>query len=143
MSADCTVNAMAPPRPRPISTARAKIAGWRSIDPKAGVARREDWELVGSVLDGADGAFERLYAKYSDRIYRFAVSRLRDPVEAEGVVQDTFLEIQRCLASWEGRSGLLSWMCGIAHHRSADVFGRSRRSLCRSTSLNPLRSLLR
>ncbi len=51
MNVDCTMNEMAPPRRRPISTARAKIAGWRSIDPKAGVARREDRELVGSVLD--------------------------------------------------------------------------------------------
>ena len=117
MSADCTVDEMAPLRPRWISTAGDKIAGWRTVDPKASVARREDWELVGSVLDGDEGAFERLYAQYSDRIYRFAVSRLRDPVEAEDVVQDTFLEIHRCLGSWEGRSRLLSWMFGIAHHQ--------------------------
>ena len=34
---------------------------------------------------------------YSQRIYRFAVKRLGDATEAENVVQDTFLEIHRCL----------------------------------------------
>ena len=32
-------------------------------------------------------------------------------------MQDVFLEVHRCLATWEGRSALLTWMFGIAHHQ--------------------------
>jgi RNA polymerase sigma-70 factor, ECF subfamily len=94
-----------------------RIAGQDPVDRVRSVQSRDDRALVRLILDGEVGAFDRLYDLYSQRIYRFAVSRLRDPVEAEDVVQDTFLEVHRCLASWEGRSRLLTWMFGIAHHQ--------------------------
>jgi RNA polymerase sigma-70 factor (ECF subfamily) len=94
-----------------------RIAGRRPVDPAEKDPRREDRELVRSILDGNSEAFDRLHSLYSNRIYRFALSRLRDPVEAEDVVQDTFLEVHRCLTTWEGRSRLLTWMFGIAHHQ--------------------------
>ena len=45
------------------------------------------------------------------------MKRLGDSTEAEDIVQDVFLEVFRCIASWEGRSALLTWMFGIAHHQ--------------------------
>jgi len=93
------------------------IAKASSDEPTRVDQRREDRELVHAILDGDQEAFSRLYELHAKKIYRFAVKRLKDPVEAEDVVQDTFLEIHRCLASWEGRSRLLSWMFGIAHHQ--------------------------
>jgi RNA polymerase sigma-70 factor (ECF subfamily) len=85
--------------------------------PPVSERRREDAELVASILAGEEGAFDRLHALYAQRLYRFAVKRLGDASEAEDVVQDTLLEVHRCLASWEGRSTLLTWMFGIAHHQ--------------------------
>ena len=92
------------------------IATRHALDPTL-EGRLRDRELVQAILAGEGEAFERLYELYSQRIYRFAVKRLGDAVEAEDVVQDTFLELHRCLASWEGRSSLLTWMFGIAHHQ--------------------------
>ena len=51
-----------------------------------------------------------------------------DPVEAEDVVQEVFLQVHRCLARFEGRSSLLSWMFGIGHHPMCRRF-RSRTPL--------------
>jgi RNA polymerase sigma-70 factor (ECF subfamily) len=117
MSAICpmteTHNASSEAAARPVVSLSAR----RAANPMAREQRRQDRELVRSILDGNSEAFDRLYALYAQRVYRFAVSRLRDPVEAEDVVQDTFLEVHRCLASWEGRSRLLTWMFGIAHHQ--------------------------
>jgi RNA polymerase sigma-70 factor (ECF subfamily) len=93
------------------------IATRRVLDPTLLEQRLEDQELVRAILEGEAEAFSRLYELYSQRIYRFAVKRLGDAVEAEDVVQDTFLEVHRCLASWEGRSSVLTWMFGIAHHQ--------------------------
>ena len=87
------------------------------VDPVAAESRRQDRELVEQILKGEPDAFSRLHALYSQRIFRFAVKRLGDATESEDVVQDVFLEVFRCLDSWEGRSTLLTWMFGIAHHQ--------------------------
>ena len=93
------------------------FATGRPIDPAVAERRRQDQELVNGILAGDADAFAKLHELYSQRIYRFAVKRLGDATEAEDVVQDVFLEVHKCLASWEGRSALLTWMFGIAHHQ--------------------------
>ncbi|MCG8590436.1 MAG: sigma-70 family RNA polymerase sigma factor [Proteobacteria bacterium] len=80
-------------------------------------ARVRDRELVARVLAGLPGAFEELHDRYEGRVQAFALSRLGDPAEAEDVVQDVFLEVFRCLDRFEGRSTLLTWIFGIAHHQ--------------------------
>jgi RNA polymerase sigma-70 factor (ECF subfamily) len=96
------------------------FATGRPVDPKnlaREERRRQDRELVNQILAGDPDAFTRLHTLYSQRIYRFAVKRLGDATEAEDVVQDVFVEVFRCVGSWEGRSALLTWMFGIAHHQ--------------------------
>ena len=100
------------------------FATGRKLDPAVAERRREDRELVSAILSGDADSFSRLHELYATRLYRFAVKRLGDATEAEDVVQDVFLEIHRCLASWEGRSSLLTWMFGIAHHQLCRRFRR-------------------
>jgi RNA polymerase sigma-70 factor (ECF subfamily) len=85
-----------------------------------------DGELVKAVIEGREGAFEVLHDRYRERIYRFALKRLRDATEAEDVTQEVFLQVHRCLASFEGRSSLLTWMFGIAHNQVCRRFRRQR-----------------
>ena len=96
----------------------------RKLDPAVAERRREDRKLVDEILSGVEGSFDRLHELYATRLYRFAVKRLGDATEAEDVVQDVFLEVHRCLASWEGRSALLTWMFGITHHQLCRRFRR-------------------
>lgn len=93
------------------------FATGRPVDPAVAERRRQDRELVNEILAGDPDAFGRLHELYAQRLYRFAVKRLGDATEAEDVVQDVFLEVYKCLDSWEGRSALLTWMFGIAHHQ--------------------------
>jgi RNA polymerase sigma-70 factor (ECF subfamily) len=83
-----------------------------------------DAQLIAGILAGEGDAFTALHAKYHTRIYSFALKRLRDPCEAEDVTQETFLQVHRSLASYEGRSTLLSWMFGIAHNQVRRRFRR-------------------
>jgi RNA polymerase sigma factor (sigma-70 family) len=83
-----------------------------------------DEQLVAGILAGEEGYFTLLHQRYGDRILRFAIKRLRDPVEAEDVTQDVFLEVHRCLASFKGHSSLLTWMFGIAHNQVCRRFRR-------------------
>ncbi len=86
--------------------------------------RRKDMALVAGIIKGDPDSFEHLHELYRDRIYRFALKRLRDPVEADDVCQDVFLQIYRCIGSYQGRSSLLTWMFGIAHHQVCRRFRR-------------------
>ena len=79
--------------------------------------RQCDRALAARIVAGDGDGFDRLHDLYRDRIYRFALKRLRDPSEAEDVCQDVFLQVFRCIGSFEGRSSLLTWMFGIAHHQ--------------------------
>jgi len=100
------------------------FATGQKLDPLVAERRRQDRQLVTAILAGDPGTFRRLHELYARRLYRFAVKRLGDPTEAEDVVQDVFLEVHRCLASWQGRSALLTWMFGIAHHQLCRRFRR-------------------
>lgn len=104
----------------PVENANApvlSITTGRPVDPAVAERRQQDRELVEAILAGDAEAFTRLHELYAQRLYRFAVKRLGDATEAEDVVQDVFLEVHKCLASWEGRSALLTWMFGITHHQ--------------------------
>ena len=54
----------------------------------------------------------------------FAQKRLADATEAEDVAQDVFLALFRSIDRYEGRSSLLTWIFGIAHHEVCNRFRR-------------------
>jgi RNA polymerase sigma-70 factor (ECF subfamily) len=86
---------------------------WPQGDPST----FEDRALVDGILSGDERCFDALYARHRGRIFGFALNRLGDSSEAEDVTQEVFLQIHRSLASFQGRSTLLTWMFGIAHNQ--------------------------
>jgi len=114
----------APSQPSADAALVVSLETGKALDPSVAERRRQDRELVRDILAGDADAFARLHELYATRLYRFAVKRLGDATEAEDVVQDVFLEVHRCLGSWEGRSALLTWMFGIAHHQICRRFRR-------------------
>lgn len=85
-----------------------------------------DGELVEQILKGDREAFELLYDTYFQRIYRFALRRLRDAGEAEDVTQEVFMTVLRALPSYQGTSSLLVWMFGITRNKVNRRFRRGR-----------------
>jgi RNA polymerase sigma-70 factor (ECF subfamily) len=57
---------------------------------------------------------------YGDALYRYALSRLRGPHEAEEAVQETFLAALATRERFAGRSKPLTWLLGIMRHQIAD-----------------------
>jgi len=80
--------------------------------PRAG-----ERELAVAVASGDERAFERLHAEYRSRIFAFALKRTRDPALAEDVCQEVFIQVLGSIGSFEGRSSLMTWLFGIAHHQ--------------------------
>jgi RNA polymerase sigma-70 factor (ECF subfamily) len=92
--------------------------------PTQPVSEWDDHDIIGGILSGNETCFEVLHTRYRGRIYGFALKRLADPAEAEDVTQEVFLQVHRSLASFQGRSKLLTWMFGIAHNQVCRRFRR-------------------
>jgi RNA polymerase sigma-70 factor (ECF subfamily) len=86
--------------------------------------RERDLALVARVRRGDQAAFADLHRLYHRRVLAFAIKRLGDAVEAEDVAQDVFLHLYRSIARYEGRSSLITFILGIAHHEVCNRFRR-------------------
>ena len=117
------------PDPDADSSSASPSAAWRERqsgcdrqdDPDAERERREQ-QLIERVRRGDEGAFAEAYLAYHPRVYAFCLRRVGNPAEAEDLAQETFVQLYRSLGSFEGRSSLLTWTFGIAHHVCARYF---------------------
>ncbi|WP_420629111.1 RNA polymerase sigma factor [Candidatus Leptofilum sp.] len=76
--------------------------------------------LLAALRNRTPDAFAHVFEQYSDKLFRLAVSLLKDEVAAEGVVQDTFLRFIERLDQFEGRANLGTWLYRIAQNLSID-----------------------
>jgi RNA polymerase sigma-70 factor, ECF subfamily len=73
---------------------------------------------VHSRLRGGDyrAALELLLPRYRDRVFRLALSMLRNRSEAEDVTQDIFLRLWRALPGYSGKAALSTWIYAISRN---------------------------
>jgi RNA polymerase sigma-70 factor, ECF subfamily len=82
----------------------------QSAAPRATApATSEDGELAERCRTGDLGGYERLYALHGGRMKNVARNLLGNPVDAEDAVQETFLKVQRSIASFRGQSSFVTW----------------------------------
>lgn len=81
---------------------------------QAGVDALVDDEVISRILAGERELFAAVIQRYSRRLYRIALSILRDPAEAEDVVQDAFVSAFLNLGQVSNRARFVSWLSRIA-----------------------------
>jgi RNA polymerase sigma-70 factor (ECF subfamily) len=77
--------------------------------PAAVDALGEDAALAAACRSGDLRASERLYSLHGKRMKNLARNVLGNPIDAEDAVQDTFLKVQRSIASFRGQSSFVTW----------------------------------
>jgi RNA polymerase sigma-70 factor (ECF subfamily) len=82
--------------------------------------RDEDAALVLRVGEGDVGAYRELVARYAPQLLRFATRVLRDPAEAEDVVQETCLRLWQHAREYTPRARVTTWLHRIAHNLAVD-----------------------
>lgn len=103
-------------------TASAAEPGRRLLRLVTGAEPASADELMTRVAGGDLTAFEALYADLSAAVHGVAVRVLRDPVRAEDVTQEVFLEVWRQAPRFDQRKGRArSWVLTIAHRRAVDA----------------------
>lgn len=84
-----------------------------------------DEDLMVAWVAGAAGAFEQLYARYRQRLYRHLLRHLRDNALADELFQDVWQKVISARAQWRPQGSFASWLFAIAHHRLGDHWRRS------------------
>ncbi len=74
----------------------------------------EDDAILKLVLSGEREPFACFVRRYGQRLYRVALSIVRDSAEAEDVVQDTFVSAFEHLRQFSGRAKFVTWLTRIA-----------------------------
>lgn len=78
----------------------------------------EDGALVARVGRGEAAAFRDLYERFADRVFRYALTLLRNRHLAEDVVQETMVAVWQGASRFAGRSQVSTWIFGIARHQA-------------------------
>ena len=86
----------------------------------AEVDTRGDRELVHAARAGDTIAFDNLFYRYRDGIYRLSLAITKDPQAAEEIVVDTFARAYRALARLEPDDTLRPWLYRVAINESYD-----------------------
>ena len=76
-------------------------------------AAPSDAELVKRAQQDDERAFGELVVRYESKVYSLALKMLRNPEDAEDVLQDTFLRAYRGIKSFQGASTFSTWIYRI------------------------------
>jgi RNA polymerase sigma-70 factor (ECF subfamily) len=68
-----------------------------------------------------------LWQMFHDRLYQFIRQRVKNPADADDILQDVFLRIHHRLHTVRERERLVSWMFQIARHAVIDHYRSSSR----------------
>jgi len=90
--------------------------------------RRADSLLVELAVKGSQEAFEALFLRYRERVYRTAYGWCFERETALDLVQDVFVKAFRSLDRFRGESGIWTWLCRITINRCLDFIRKKERS---------------
>jgi len=78
----------------------------------------EDGALLARVARGDGAAFQELYGRFANRVFRYALTLLRNRHLAEDVAQETMVAVWQGAGKFAGRSQVSTWIFGIARHQT-------------------------
>jgi RNA polymerase sigma-70 factor, ECF subfamily len=93
----------------------------RESQPAPAAGNPEDTALAAACRAGDLGAYERLYQLQGARMKNLARNLLGTQSDAEDAVQETFLKLQRSIASFRGQSSFMTWTFRILVNTCHDL----------------------
>ena len=94
-----------------------------------------DRDLMARLAAGDREALAPLMERHYPRLYRLALSYVRNPDDALDVVQETFVKAFRKADRWDGSTEAGPWLSRVAVNQSIDRWRRNRR---RQATFTPL-----
>ena len=94
-----------------------------------------DRDLMVRLAEGDREALAPLMERHYPRLYRLALSYVRNPDDALEVVQETFVKAFQKADRWDGSTEAGPWLSRVAVNQSIDRWRRNRR---RQATFTPL-----
>jgi RNA polymerase sigma-70 factor, ECF subfamily len=86
-----------------------------------------DGLLIGRVREKDQRAMGEIFDRYATMVYSVALRVLKDPAQAEDVMQETFLQVWNSPDRFSlGRGSLGAWLAVVARNRSIDILRQRR-----------------
>jgi RNA polymerase sigma-70 factor (ECF subfamily) len=90
----------------------------------------EDQTLVDRVRSKDEKAMAELFDRYGSMVYSVALRVLKDPGNAEDVMQEVFFKLWQSPQTFvQSRGSLAAWLLVVARNRAVDVLRRRRTSV--------------
>lgn len=86
-----------------------------------------DEKLFSDYRQGDSAAFETLFSRYQNRLYRYVERMLNDTVAAEDIVIETFLRVHRYSKSYREGTKFAGWVFTIARNQARTWLRQNRR----------------
>ena len=83
-----------------------------------------DEELMDGVRVGDSAAFDTLLARHGKSLFNFILRHVSNAIEAEDLVQTTFVKILQAAPSFDSRQKFTTWAYRIASNLCVDFFRR-------------------
>jgi RNA polymerase sigma factor (sigma-70 family) len=112
-----------------MTEAAAPNPAWRRFSPAAPARLLSDERLAQRATDGDQRAFEEIYDRYGQGLYRFCLAMVGNPQDAQDALQNTMVKALRALPGEQRRIQLKPWLYRIARNESVELMRRRRESV--------------
>jgi len=92
------------------------------------MTRHTDQRLARRATRGDRGAFEAIYRRYGQDLYRFCLAMVGNPQDAQDTLQNAMLKALRALPGEERRIELKPWLYRVARNEAVETLRRRRDS---------------
>lgn len=86
-----------------------------------------DLEIISNVIQGQKELYERIIRKYNPRMYRIAMSIVKDKDEAEEIMQIAYIKAYEHLEKFQGKSLFSTWLTRILINEGLQVVKSKKR----------------
>lgn len=90
--------------------------------------REREILLLQRIKKGDEQAYIQLVTPYRERLFRKAVSMVKDADDAEDIVQDTMISGYKSIANFRAESGVYTWLYRIVVNKSKDLLTKKKRT---------------
>lgn len=95
-----------------------------TVDAARVAAAEQDEDALVLAAQRSPRAFDPLYSRYVDRVYRYLYSRLGSRQDAQDLTSQVFLAALEGLPRYRPQGHFAAWLFSIARHKAADHFRR-------------------
>jgi len=89
------------------------------------MTQRSDEQLMLDFANADAKAFEILYARHKDPVYRYYLRHVSNPATCQELFQDLWMKIIKSKDNYQIKASFKTWLYTLAHHRLVDWYRRN------------------